>query len=366
MMYAALLVMLMVGWRLAIRKQGRIELRDQPLVSIIIPARNEERTISFLLHDLSLQSYQHLEVIVVDDHSQDGTVEKVEHEMKRDKRITLLSNVDHGKKSALALAIKSAKGSIIITTDADCRVNEPWVESLIPYFENAETKLVFGGVKISANALFENVQALEFASLIGSGAATAALGFPTMCNGANLAFRKDVFFEVEGYAGNIDVPSGDDEFLMRKIKEKYLDGIVFAGQRNAVVSTAPCKTFTEFMHQRIRWAGKWKHNTSMLSVALAIFIFSFQASIIVLASLFFLKRIDPFTAVILLSAKALLECIFLFKISNFFSLRWSWLSFLSLQLLYPFYVLTIGLLANVLSFSWKGRMLKTHTVSEKG
>ncbi len=365
MVYLSLMVMLMVGWRLAIRKRETLESKDQPFVSIVIPARNEEFNIPLLLCDLSMQSYKHFEVIVIDDHSDDGTMDKVKSETQRDNRITVLRNVDKGKKSALALAIKSAKGSIILTTDADCRVNERWVESIVPYFANMETKLVFGGVKISPTSFFGDVQALEFSSLIGSGAATASLGFPTMCNGANLAFRKDVFDEVDGYAGNLDVPSGDDEFLMRKVKSKYLNGIVFAAKRNAVVSTAPCITFTVLIHQRIRWAGKWKRNSSLPSIGLAIFIFIFQVSTIVLGSLLMLKQIDPMIGVVLLSAKVLFEYIFLYQVGNFLSLRWSWTSFILLQLLYPFYVVTIGVLSNFLSFSWKGRTLKSFTVSKE-
>ncbi|MEO7988842.1 MAG: glycosyltransferase [Chryseolinea sp.] len=363
--YVSLVVVLIVGWRLASRKKEMIDLQNQPLVSIIIPARNEENTITLLLSDISAQSYQHFELIVVDDHSQDATIERVEKEVTHDSRFIVLKSNGIGKKQALTTAIRSAKGSIIITTDADCRVNKNWVNSILPYFSDNETRMVFGGVKISCHSFFDDVQALEFASLIGSGAATSALGFPTMCNGANLAFRKDVFEEVDGYSGNMDVPSGDDEFLMRKIKAKYPKGIVFAGSSETVVSTAPSLDLKAFMHQRIRWAGKWKHNQSMASMMLAFFILLFQASTIALPILMLSNQIDSQMGSVLFMAKILVEYIFLQQVSSFLLLHWSWKAFILLQGLYPFYVVTIGLLSNFLSFSWKGRTLKSLTVKDK-
>jgi poly-beta-1,6-N-acetyl-D-glucosamine synthase len=363
--YVSLVVVLIIGWRLAIRKREVIELSDQLLVSIIIPARHEESNITSLLSDISSQSYRYLEIIVVDDHSIDSTVERVKQVIKRDKRITLIPNTGAGKKQALTTAIQSAKGSIIITTDADCRVNKNWIKSILPYFSESETKMVFGGVKISVHSFYDNVQALEFASLIGSGAATSALGFPTMCNGANLAFRKDVFDEVAGYSGNMDVPSGDDEFLMRKIKVKYPKGIVFAGISEAVVSTAPSLHVQAFIHQRIRWAGKWKHNQSLTSVVLAFFIFVFQLSTIVLPILILSHQIDLRIGAVLLTAKILVEYIFLKELSSFLWIPWRLPAFAILQVLYPFYVVAIGLLSNFLSFSWKGRTLKSLTVKGK-
>lgn len=357
--------MLIVGWQLAIRKRKGAELQDQPLVSIIIPTRNEENNITLLLSDISSQSYHHLEIIVVDDHSNDSTVDSVRKEMNRDKRIRFLTSTGDGKKQALTTAIKSATGSIIITTDADCRVNKNWVESILPYLSDSETKMVFGGVKLSVHSFFDNVQALEFASLIGSGAATSALNFPTMCNGANLAFRKDVFDEVDGYSGNMDVPSGDDEFLMRKIKAKYPKGIMFAGTAEAVVSTSSCGSLTEFIQQRIRWAGKWKHNRSWTSIMLAFFIFLFQTSTIALPILMLFHQIDLELGAVMLIAKILVEYIFLKEVSSFLGIPWRLSVFAILLVLYPFYVVAIGLLSNFLPFSWKGRKLKSFTVKDK-
>lgn len=360
------MILLLIGWRLAIRKRNVTVFQNQPLVSIVIPTRNEENNIILLLNDISAQSYQHIEVIIVDDHSDDATVRKIIQAMNRDNRFLLIENTGIGKKQALTTAIQSAKGSIIITTDADCRVNINWIESILPFFSNDQIKMVFGGVRISGQSFFDQVQALEFSSLIGSGAATSALGFPTMCNGANLAFRRDVFNEVGGYSGNLEIPSGDDEFLMRKIKAKYSAGIVFAGNSAAIVTTASSKSFSAFIQQRIRWAGKWRHNQSLATVLLAFFIVGFQVLVLAMPALVVLHLVNPIIGSVLLLSKVIIEYILLKQVSNFLFIRWRWVTFVGLQILYPFYVVTIGLLSNFLSFSWKGRTLKSLIVSNKG
>ena len=143
--------------------------------------------------------------------------------------------------------------------------------------------MVFGGVKLEGSSFFSALQSHEFLSLIGTGAATLWYGLPSMCNGANLAFRKAIFFEVGGYANNLHIPSGDDEFLMRKIFQLFPEGIQFVSDSDAVVSTPASLALKEFVHQRVRWAGKWKHNVSSWNAVVAIFIFCFQLSVLMLS-----------------------------------------------------------------------------------
>ncbi len=150
---------------------------------------------------------------------------------------------------------------------------------------------------------------------------------------------------------------------MRKIFEKYPNGIRFAANPGAVVKTSPSVSVKQFIYQRIRWAGKWKYNASLLSTLLAIFIFCFQISVILLPFGMLAGWIDPFIGVALLLSKAFVELNFLKKVAIFFGVPWKWSVFLFLQLVYPFYVVFIGLIANRSSFEWKGRKLKSLTVS---
>ena len=365
LLYILLLIVLVIGWYCAILlKPDRSQaLVDEPLVSIIIAARNEESGIGHLLDDLSKQHYEHFQVIIVDDHSSDRTKEIARQFAEINYRFSLLEGEAEGKKQALTQGIRAAEGTIIITTDADCRVPENWINGLRHYFRDDAIKMVFGGVGMPGKSFFSKLQSLEFLSLIGTGAATAALNLPTMCNGANLAFRKRVFEEVGGYSGNLHIPSGDDEFLMRKILTQYPAGVTFAADPFAVVTTSPSRNLTDFIHQRIRWAGKWKLNASFFSKALALFTLCFQAALIVFPFFVLRHMVNPMVAAYLCLGKVGLEILFLRSVSHFLRISWSWPAFMVLQVIYPLYVVIIGIISNFSSFEWKGRKSKALAAS---
>ncbi|MEI9943927.1 MAG: glycosyltransferase [Chitinophagaceae bacterium] len=96
--------------------------RSSIKISVIIPARNEEENIGKLLNALNEQTYpkESFEIIVVDDHSEDGTTNIVST-FPRVKLISLKDdNINSYKKKAIETGIAAATGELIVTTDADC------------------------------------------------------------------------------------------------------------------------------------------------------------------------------------------------------------------------------------------------------
>lgn len=361
--YYLLLAALLIGWRKAFNKDKAWDGMNKDIISVVIAVRDEERVISFLLEDIGRQKYGSFEVIIVDDQSEDKTSVVVEEYIKNDSRFFLKRSSGAGKKRALTDGIQMARGSIIVTTDADCRVSEQWLDGLSRYFSDDRIKMVFGGVRIKTYSVFSQLQSLEFLSVIGSGAAMAGLGLPIMCNGANLAFRKSTFKEVGGYNGNFHIPSGDDEFLMRKILSRYPAGIRFASVRESIVTTVASNGLRAFINQRIRWAGKWKFNQSLGSKLLALFVLCFQLCLLSLPAFVLTGMIGPWLAVGLWLFKVSLESFFLRSIGRFLSVSWHWPPFLLLQLIYPLYITLIGIFSNFRPFEWKGRKLKSLMVS---
>ncbi len=201
LIYLLFVVALVVGWNKSLTQEVPSIAKQESLLSIIIPVRNEGKVIVNLLEDIRNQSYKNFEVVVVDDHSRDNTYESVVPYTINDNRFKLLNSKGEGKKAALTQGVQDSHGEIIVTTDGDCRVGGSWLTSLSSYFQDDNSKMVFGGVKIEGNSFFSEIQAHEFLSLIGTASATLAFGFPTMCNGANLAYRRSVFAEVEGLYG---------------------------------------------------------------------------------------------------------------------------------------------------------------------
>jgi cellulose synthase/poly-beta-1,6-N-acetylglucosamine synthase-like glycosyltransferase len=366
-LYLLFLGLFIVGWRRSIKYQTKNSLNVEPLLSIIIPARNEEERIGELLQNILEQTYETFEVLVVDDHSTDNTTEVVGRYANHP-NVRLVPNHGEGKKLALATGIAISKGKIIVTTDADCRVGKDWLRTLARYFADDSTKMVFGGVRIRVHNFFSMLQAHEFLSLIGTAAGTLAWGLPSMCNGANLAFRKTVFEETGGYASNLHIPSGDDEFLMLNIAKAYPDGIKFLSDQNAVVETYPANTLRDFINQRIRWAGKFRHNLSVPNIALAIFIFCFHVSVLALLVGMGIGRINVFSGSVLLLSKITFEWIFLTRVATFLSVRWNVAAFIVLQVIYPIYAISIGVMSIFRSYHWKGRKLKSiaiHSIKNK-
>lgn len=363
--YFGLMGFLIAGWARATRTKPGSPNKFNEFVSVIIPARNECSNIGHLLSDLEKQSYARFEVIVVDDHSDDETVNMVRRFTDKNPTYKVLRNDAAGKKTALTLGIHSANGSIIVTTDADCRVSSNWISSLVETFKDQNVKMVIGCVKMEANSFFASLQSLEFASLIGTGVAMAAFKLAVMCNGANLAFRKSVFDEVGRYEGNLHIPSGDDEFLMRKVLKAYPDGIEASADKQSVVTTLPSASLKQFLQQRIRWAGKWSADRSVPAAMLAIFIFAFQLITILLLLFMLMNWLDLKTFILLILTKASVELFFLKKVTQFLESKWTWAGFVLLQVIYPGYVVATAILSRFNSFEWKGRKLNSVTLSNK-
>lgn len=347
----------MLGWKRAAHASRNSSLTS--FVSVIVPFRNEANTLAFLLEDLSKQKYLAFEIILVNDHSEDDSLKVISRICEKSSRLKEQVRVVHctehsGKKAALTLGIVQAKGDIILTTDADCRVGNEWVESMLSHFTD-DTMMVVGGVRLSASSFFEKLQQLEFVSLIGSGAATLGWNLPSMANGANLAYRKIAFEKVGGYAGNEHIPSGDDEFLLRKIVDQYSEAVRFADHPTSIVETRPADTLKTFIQQRLRWAGKWRMHTGLFSKVLALSIFFFQLTFLTLPILLMFKIIAWPLALVVMGCKVVGEFLFLYPVSHRLGVKFPWLAFGALQFIYPYYVVAVGLLANGSKYTWKGR-----------
>jgi len=151
-LYSILFIVLIIGW-IRIKPFNKIEKEFSSKVSILVPARNEEPNIRQCLEDIQKQNYPKdlLEVIIIDDHSFDNTAEIINLFISEETgmQVQLLQLQDQegksdqfGKKTAITIGIENANGDIIITTDADCRINEEWLASIVSCFEKNRAKLV--------------------------------------------------------------------------------------------------------------------------------------------------------------------------------------------------------------------------------
>lgn len=343
------------------------ELTPSLFVTVIVPARNESQNIVRILNCLQRQNYplDCFEIILADDHSDDQTVVVANSLGITNLRIIELAKIPgkRYKKAAITEAIKQAKGSLVVTTDADCIMGTDWLKTIVLFFEQTNAALVSGPVLFDWEKNFFNspanflltIQQLEFAGLVGIGGAALQLKFPNMCNGANLAYRREVFDEVGGYMGNDNLLSGDDEFLMHKVFSRYPDRVHFLKHPAAVVKTPPSFTWEQFWGQRMRWVSKsTKYSDKRITAVLAMAYLFNLAVLITLVSGF----INPYYWLLFalqLAAKIVTEYYFYTPILNFFGLPKLRRYIILAEPFHIGYVLAIGILGNFGTYNWKGR-----------
>ncbi len=152
-LYAIFMLYFLTGL-IRLRSRPRVKNLENPTVSVIVAVRNEEENLRDLLKDLSNQTYpkKKLQFIISDDRSTDNTWSIINDYVKKNDnfygiKTTKLSKTMTPKKYALTKAIEKSTGEIIISTDADCRVQNTWVESIVESFDK-ETGVLIGYSKI--------------------------------------------------------------------------------------------------------------------------------------------------------------------------------------------------------------------------
>ena len=360
LIYIMVVITFIVGWaKIPIFKPNFSDAKT--LVSIIIAARDEEENIAQTINDVLEQGYHPdlFELIIIDDHSTDRTAEIVKSYGNKVKLVQLdeKDSLNSYKKKAIQTAIALAKGDLIVTSDADCRMGSDWLATIVNYYETTGCKMISSPVAyFQERSVFEKAQALEFAFLIGLGASTIGNKNPSTCNGANLAYEKAAFFAVDGFKGIDDLASGDDELLLHKMAAAFGNKIGFLKNEAAIVYTTAKPTLGEFIQQRKRWASKSTRYKAKSVIVLGLSVWLFNVSIIFNAvlSLFF-PAVFLWLLVIQLVAKLFIEFLFLQQLMNFFKRqKLLWLLPL-LNALHIVYIVYIGVAGNSGKYNWKGR-----------
>lgn len=335
-------------------------------VSVLVAARNEEATIERTINALLAQDYDKrlVELIIINDHSIDQTATLIGAFAKDGVKLINLNEakpLNSYKKKAIQTAIAQAKGDLIITTDADCSMGPNWLKTIVNFYEANDYKMISSPVAyFEEKNIFERAQSLEFSYLIGLGAASIGNHKPSTCNGANLAYERKAFEEVDGFMGIDDLASGDDELLLHKMTEKYGPKIGFLKNTDAVVYTYAKPNIKAFIQQRKRWASKSTKYKNKGVVLLGLGVWFFNLSILINVVLSICFPFEHFwnTLVIQLFAKFFIEMIFLIQITSFFKRKQLLVLLPILNVVHIFYIVYIGIAGNSGKYNWKDRMVK--------
>lgn len=337
-------------------------------ISVIIPARNEAANIGACIDSLLAQDYPRelLEVIVVDDHSDDGTAAVVEryaapglHCLRLADHLQPGETVRAFKKKALSVGIAHSSGTLIVTTDADCSADTGWLHTIAAAYEAQQPVMLVAPVDFTCKGnVVELLQSIDFMSMQGITAAAHALRLGNMSNGANLAFERRAFDAVGGYSGIDHLASGDDYLLMLKMQEHYPGRIAYVKSPEAIVRTAPQPDWRGFFQQRIRWAsksGKYKDHR-LTAILVLVYVYNFSFLVLLVCGLLHPALYGVLLASLLLKTGT--ELCYLFPVTRFFGKERQLRYFLFLQPLHVAYIILAGFLGMIGTYQWKDRKLR--------
>ena len=311
-------------------------------VSIIVPCRNEELNLPFLLGDIARQDFspESFEVIVVDDNSSDKTYDIAEN-FRGIRNFSIIKTSGKGKKSAIRTGVGSSAGELIITTDADCRMKEKWLGTITSFFDEYKPDMLICPVQLKNKAgFFDRFQELEFLSLQGVTAGCTISGNATMCNGANLSFSKETYLK---HTDNLhdEIASGDDVFFLHSLKKESGSRIMWLESNEATVTASSSDSIKGFIKQRIRWISKGRAYSDNFTIILAIVTFVTNILIISLLSATLINMLYLRVLIVVFLAKSIPDFLILLNTSCRYGRKSLMKWFLPAEAIYPFYILGV-------------------------
>lgn len=335
--------------------------------SIVIPFRNEAQHLPELLHSISELDYQNdqFEIILIDDDSSDHSralIDTFIQAIKGKISITLINNIrttNSPKKDAISLAITHAKYNWIVTTDADCIVPKQWLITLDAFIQTNQPKLVVAPIAYTKISSFlDTFQALDILSLQTATVSGFGLNKPFLCNGANLAYTKQVFQDVEGFKGNDTISSGDDIFLLEKVLTRAKNAVYYLKSKDVIIKTYPEPSLKTLCNQRVRWAAKASsyNNTFGKIVGLIVLIMNAILVIGFILSCFGLFSYKYLVIAFLLKSTVDLWCIY--KSASFFNQTKLLVGFIVSSFWYPIFSVFVAVYSNFFKHTWKQRSFR--------
>lgn len=278
-------------------------------VSVVISAKNEYFNLKNNLPLILNQDHPDFEVVVVNDSSDDETLELLEDISKIDKKLRIVNipqslNFFTGKKFPLSIGIKSAKNDIIVLTDADCRpASERWLRKMQSNLkEGKNIVLGYGGYE-SRNGLLNKLIQFDTLQIAIQYLSYALAKVPYMGVGRNLAYRKSLFYDNKGFTSHYKIQSGDDDLFINKVANENNTSIEIDPESHTI--STPKKSFSEWVRQKRRHLGTGKYYKSkhkfllglyslskFLFYAIFIILIAFVYNINIILPLFILRLIS--------------------------------------------------------------------------
>jgi cellulose synthase/poly-beta-1,6-N-acetylglucosamine synthase-like glycosyltransferase len=334
-----------------------------PSVSIVVSFHNEEKNARTCIEKLLAQNYPHdrIQIILIDDRSVDNTKLILHEYAEKYTHIEMITieNISPDiapKKRAIDTALKIATGDIIFLTDADGRPGPLWLRSMVSYFKENIGMVIGYAPYITCmpyNHFIYKLLALEYLSHAAVAASSSGIGFPLTCVGTNMAYRKTIYNQLNGFGQFAPVPSGDDDLFLQRVRDETDWDICYAGIAESHVSNAPPTSWAQFYHQRLRYASKgffYPWNVSLSLVAF--FLLNLLFLLLPILSLWYPQTL--YLVLLGLVLKGSVEYIFLKQAVDFLKAIWQVHLFPIAFILHIPYVVIFGFLTQLQSYQWAG------------
>lgn len=340
-------------------------LKPKTKFSIIIPFRNEEKNLLALLQSISTLNYpkDNFEIIFIDDDSYDHSAQIIADFFALNNAfansISIIKNIrttNSPKKDAITLAISKAKHDWIVTTDADSSLPKYWLDSLDECIQKQQPDMIVAPVTYTKTVGFlENFQLLDVLSLQGATMGGFGIKKPFLCNGANFAYKKQLFKTVNGFQGNTEIASGDDVFLLEKATRQKTTQVTYLKCKHAVVSSFALTSIKDLIEQRVRWAAKSGAYKNLFGKLAGFIILVQNALLICCLPLFAIGILRPKEFLFIFIIKFGIDFLLIFKTANFFDQKKHLKHYFLASLGYPFFSVYVAFIAVFKGYNWKGR-----------
>lgn len=258
-------------------------------ISVIVCAKNEEENVANFIPILAEQNYPDFEIVLIDDASSDGTLSVFEEFEKQYPNIRLVKVENNeafwgNKKYALTLGIKAAKKEYLLFTDADCYpTSKDWITAMSSQFTMQKTIVLgYGKYEKIANSFLNKIIRFETLLTAIQYFSWAKAGHPYMGVGRNMGYKKEEFFNVNGFIEHIQVRSGDDDLFINQAANAK--NVTIAYTPESFTLSKPKTSFKEFFTQKRRHVATANYYKPFDKLQLGLFYCS-QLLFILLAAL---------------------------------------------------------------------------------
>lgn len=340
-LYSVLLIV--TGIKLVVNYPREDKERNHENVTIIIPFRNEELRIKPLLETLKNLTGK-FNVVFIDDHSKDRTIDVIQDCLGNSIiEYNIVKNIGEGKKQAIQTGVNIAMSDVIYTTDADCLLPHDW---LISVHKMEDYSLLKGPVLLNRPKKF--FQIIPYVENYILNAFILAYK-KVLASGANLAYKKNRFLEVNPYISNDHVLSGDDMFLMEKLLPSEISF------HSKVIKTEQEPAYIRLLNQSARWAGKAKYlkDKTILFFGGIITLTNLWTILLAILSLFEEDLCN--ILFVFIALKFVIDFLLLFLIAVLLN-RYDVLKYsIIVELIYPLHIMIVIIFSMFNKVKWKGR-----------